>query len=56
MSTRQFLWVAGGLLAVLLIMVTIEHASSCLQHPEAGCWRGPALDLKIGGYWRFLRH
>ena len=24
--TRQFLWVVGGLLVVLLIMVNIEHA------------------------------
>jgi hypothetical protein len=54
-SPRQFLWVAGGLLVVLLAMVTIEHANTCLQHPEAGCWRGPALELKSGGYWRFLR-
>jgi hypothetical protein len=55
-STRQFLWVVGGLLVVLLVMVTIEHTRNCLEHPYAGCWQGPALELKSGGYWRFYRH
>ena len=55
MSPRQFMWVVGGLLVVLLVMVTIEHVRTCVEHPDAGCWRGPALELKSGGYWRYYR-